>query len=318
MCPKVKSNVTSRNGVPTPVKPSLNTMDATSPPATCLFLSLPRELRDEIYTAYLDDLIPSTYHSYWTSLSPLPTNAETCTYKTTLPDLLLTCKQVYAELAPTVLDSFCMAAPTGTLPHVYYSDWEAKDSFERVCLGAFGSLRGGGLGRRRRLVLMVDGSHTRPSSLHWLRLWCAFLRILTSEEDRPGWFTSAARRRGFVGDGEDARVPAATGLVELVVDWCPDTRDAATRAEDDARRSTRARKAMVRLGELELLTCIIGLRGLEVLRLRGSYPAWWVERLRESSALRVVCEESRSTYLKDLAAWEADSPLSPCRCNRAG
>ncbi|KAK3687903.1 hypothetical protein B0T22DRAFT_479181 [Podospora appendiculata] len=293
-------------------------MDATKRPAACLFLSLPRELRDEIYTAYLDDLTPSTYHSYWTSISPPPAK-DACTYRNTLPALLLTCKQVYAELAPAVLDTFCMAAPTGTMPHVYYTDWEINDSFERVCLGGFGSLRSSGLARRRRLVLMVDGSHTRPGSLHWLRLWCTVLRIVVSDEDRPSWFMLAARRHGFVGGGEDsgARVPAATRLGELVVDWCPDTRDVAARAEDDAKRSTKADKRLVRFGESDLLTCIVGLRGLEVLRLKGSYPAWWVERLRESSALRVVCEEGRSTYLKDLAAWEADSPRAPCRCNRA-
>lgn len=241
------------------------------------FLCLPREVRDKIYTNYLDALrapLTEASYRYWSESKNPELAFLAKPYAHSLPALLETCKTVYRELAPEVLRSASMRVG------------EPKFS-TRIGIGVFGRFD---LSKVRKLYLIIDASEPL-----WMQ-WVEFFQVITSFDTREWEF-----KRLFE-NYSDETVPAATELEELVVVWGPSFPIPITIEEEEAEAPVdNGREATVRAqvaeragynawGEEKFLRHVAALPNLKIVRLCNNYPERWGPWLTENTGTVVFCE----------------------------
>jgi len=232
-------------------------MPRSHPQNTSPFFTLPYELRSKIYTLYLD--APNRYRAHKTSWAGTSNPTSSFLYHrlhTPVPALLLTCKRIYSDLAPTVF---------GDLTLTFRERWRGRRG-RTTALHAFGRLD---LPRVKKLTLIVD-------AINYWHDRMGFFKKLTSYE---------AREEGFENGGMpkwNGAVPPTTGLREFVVVWFPYGTPPHSLGVCGPREQRR-------FGE-QLVGHLVTLKTLEVIRLEHGCPAWWGEFLRERTEARVVCD----------------------------
>ena len=236
--------------------PYMVQMDAQS---ASPFFTLPFELRQNIYTLYLDEDNSFRAHkkSWTTTLHCYPTFLIR-PHRTPVPPLVLACKRVFAELSPTVF---------GEATFVMRERFRRRRKGDSA-LFAFGKFDPT---RWRKLTLIVDVTRD------W-RFAMDFLRHLVGTNDRDDDVKEGQIPEfGLHGEPKPRVCGAAVALEEFVVRWFPGGNKCPYPTDWALEKCSQ-----------KVVEVLAEIKSLRMIRLRDECPAWWVEYLQERSGAIIV------------------------------
>ncbi|KAH8888121.1 hypothetical protein GQ53DRAFT_749372 [Thozetella sp. PMI_491] len=219
-----------------------------------LLFRLPRECRDIIYHLYAEGLYSND--EYWDTTKRPEEQFLLKPYGNDFPPLLETCKRVYQEAGPLVLN-------TAALKISYHFSF-------RVSIRAIGA-GNMDLNRLWKLTVFASAGAFGESDLY------RFLRLMVNLDKDTSWHQQLDKRW----PGGDP--PGARNLKHLVIVCLPIPTSPFNRYDErEVLESPYSRK------DQRLHKYLSRIQSLEIIELRGKHPKSWAENIRALTRARVI------------------------------